>query len=176
MIADLNDAAAQSMTKSMLQIEKVAADTYLSLILWGQALLLHVLGTTTPTAPSFPTPMMYVHKHCIGGAPTIFYGLDIHPVTFTWLSQKMIGSKDNMRNNARPLYTYHDHIFENEINHAIRLTDEHYENMLFREALKTGFYDLQISRDRYRDITATGDGMNWQLVQQFIEVKFMGAG
>lgn len=83
----------------------------------------------------------------------------------------MMGSKDNMRNNPRPQYTYHDHIFDNEINHAIHLSDEHYGNMLFREALKTGFYDLQTSRDRYRDITATGDGMNWQLVQRFIEVS-----
>ena len=83
----------------------------------------------------------------------------------------MMGNKDNMRNNPRPQYTYHDRIFDNEINHAIRLSDEHYGSMLFREALKTGFYDLQTSRDRYRDITATGDGMNWQLVQRFIEVS-----
>ena len=79
-----------------------------------------------------------------------------------------------MRNDARPQYTYHDCMFENEINHAIRLTDEHYEKILFHEVLKTGFYNLQTSRDRYRDITATGDGMNWHLLQRFIEVKELG--
>jgi len=83
----------------------------------------------------------------------------------------MIGSKETMRNIAQPQYTYHDRVFENEINQSILLSDQHYENMHYRDALKTGFYDLQTARDRYRDITAIGDGMNWQLVQHFIEVQ-----
>jgi len=83
----------------------------------------------------------------------------------------MIGSKETMRNIAQPQYTYHDRVFENEINQSILLTDQHYENMHYRDALKTGFYDLQTARNRYRDITAIGDGMNWQLVQHFIEVS-----
>lgn len=82
----------------------------------------------------------------------------------------MIRGKEGMRSNGQPQYTYHDRVFENEINQAIFLTDRHYENMLFRDAIKTGFYDLQTVRDRYRDITAVGDGMNWQLVERFIEV------
>ena len=56
------------------------------------------------------------------------------------------------------------------MNRLILLTDENYEKMMFREAMKTGFYDLQTSRDRYREITANEGGMNWQLVERFMEV------
>ena len=83
----------------------------------------------------------------------------------------MIGSKDTLRSNDSTRFTYHDRIFSNEMNNIVRETDNHYSNMLYREAIKTGFYDLQAARDRYRDITAAGDGMNWQLVEKFIEVK-----
>ena len=49
-----------------------------------------------------------------------------------------------MRNNGPDNYTYQDRVFANEINHIIQLTDKHYENMMFRDAIKTGFYDLQV--------------------------------
>ena len=49
-----------------------------------------------------------------------------------------------MRDDAPANYTYQDRVFENEMNRAIWLTDQHFENMLFREAVKTGFYDLQV--------------------------------
>lgn len=34
--------------------------------------------------------------------------------------------------------------YYSEINSAIIQTDRNYEQMLFREALKTGFYELQV--------------------------------
>lgn len=83
----------------------------------------------------------------------------------------MIGSKETFRNNDSSQFTYHDRIFDNEINSIVRDTDGHYSNMLYREAIKTGFYDLQAARDRYRDITGVSGGMNWQLVEKFIEVS-----
>ena len=49
-----------------------------------------------------------------------------------------------MRNDSRENWSYQDLIFNNEINRAIKLTDQFYDNMLFREAVKTGFYDLQV--------------------------------
>lgn len=82
----------------------------------------------------------------------------------------MIGLKDTLRNDPSENFTYHDQIFENEMNRLIKLTDENYEAMMFREAVKSGFYDFQAARDKYRDITATGDGMNWQLLLRFIKV------
>ena len=86
-------------------------------------------------------------------------------------------------------YTYYDRVFESEINQAVLLTDSNYEEMLYKEAMRTGFYDLQVptpltcsasqwfpwqqaARDKYRDMTAVGEGMNWHLVQWFVEVLF----
>ncbi len=81
----------------------------------------------------------------------------------------MISSKDSLRNDKN--YTYHDSIFANEINQLIQVADEAYEKMIFREAVKASFYDLQTARDRYREIGTVGEGMNWQLVERFIQVK-----
>ena len=89
----------------------------------------------------------------------------------THTQQEMIGTKETMRNDTSEKYTYQDRVFVNEMDHIILTADAHYENMAYREAVKTGFYDLQAARDRYRDITATGDGMNWQMVERFIEVS-----
>lgn len=52
--------------------------------------------------------------------------------------------KTLMRNSPPSEYTYLDRVFESEINNAIKLTDHSYSRMLFREATKTGFYDLQV--------------------------------
>ena len=54
-------------------------------------------------------------------------------------------AKVTMRNDPPSEYTYLDQVFESEINNAIKLTDHSYSRMLFREAMKTGFYDLQVS-------------------------------
>lgn len=57
-----------------------------------------------------------------------------------------------------------------EINLKICETDDNYRRMLFKEALRTGFYELQASRDKYRELTLT-EGMNRDLVIRFIEVQ-----
>lgn len=58
--------------------------------------------------------------------------------------QEMIGSKHCMRCDPPENFTYQDRVFFNEMNHLIQQTDEHYENTMYRDALKTGFYDLQV--------------------------------
>ncbi len=83
----------------------------------------------------------------------------------------MLGSKEALRSNEPSTYTYQDKVFDNEMNHLIHATDEHYSNMMYREATKTGFYDLQKARDYYRDLTAANGGMNWRLIEKFIEVS-----
>lgn len=83
----------------------------------------------------------------------------------------MLKLKDIFRNVDELQYSYQDKVFDNEINHLVKITDEHYSNMLYREAMKSGFYDLQAARDRYRDITAVSGGMNWKLIAKFIEVS-----
>ena len=67
--------------------------------------------------------------------------------------------------------TFADKVFANAIDTAIARTKDHYENMMFREALKSGYYDLQSARDAYR-VQCDGDaGMRADLAARFIEVS-----
>ncbi|XP_065886463.1 leucine--tRNA ligase, cytoplasmic-like isoform X2 [Dysidea avara] len=86
-------------------------------------------------------------------------------------TKEMLDNQGTMRNNPPSEYTYLDQVFESEINNAIKLTDHYYSCTLFREAMKSGFYDLQSARDRYRDLTAVSGRMNWDLIQKFIKVQ-----
>eukprot|EP01018_Ginkgo_biloba_P008130 Gb_08081 [translate_table: standard] len=49
-----------------------------------------------------------------------------------------------------PPSTYADWVFVNEMNIGIKLTEHNYNIMMFREALKIGFYDLPAARNEYR--------------------------
>lgn len=69
-----------------------------------------------------------------------------------------------------PPSTYADRVFENEINIAVKMTQLNYKDYMFREALKTGFYDLQAARDEYRFSCGAG-GMNRDLVFRFMDVQ-----
>ncbi len=60
-------------------------------------------------------------------------------------------------------------VFDNEMNLAIHGSHAAYDNMMFKEALKTGYYDLQNARDAYR--AACGPhGMHTDLVHRYIKV------
>ncbi|KAL6329134.1 hypothetical protein AAG906_007680 [Vitis piasezkii] len=65
----------------------------------------------------------------------------------SWM-EEVLEAEASLRTGA--LSTYADQVFANEINIAVTLTEQHYQNCMFREALKTGFYDLQAARDEYR--------------------------
>lgn len=67
--------------------------------------------------------------------------------------------------------SFADRVFENAMNVAIAATQENYEKMMFRDALKSGFYDLQSARDGYR-VMCGGDGlMHSELAMKYIEVS-----
>ena len=66
-------------------------------------------------------------------------------------------------------FGFHDKVFANEMNKLMKATDTNYEGMLFREALRTGFFEMQQSRDKYRELTANEGGMHATLINQFIE-------
>ncbi len=51
----------------------------------------------------------------------------------------------------------------------MKSTEENYQKMLFREALRTGFFEMQQARDKYRELTQNENGMNAKLVHQFIQ-------
>ncbi|GAV63288.1 tRNA-synt_1 domain-containing protein/Anticodon_1 domain-containing protein [Cephalotus follicularis] len=85
----------------------------------------------------------------------------------SWMDE-VLAVESSLR--AGPPFTYADRVFENEINIAVKMTEQHYQGYMFREALKTGFYDLQAARDEYRFSCGTG-GMNRDLVCRFMDVQ-----
>ncbi|KAK2970584.1 hypothetical protein RJ640_022821 [Escallonia rubra] len=85
----------------------------------------------------------------------------------SWM-QEVLVAESSLRVGAPS--TYADHVFANEINIAAKTTEKNYSDYLFREALKTGFYDLQSARDEYRFSCGSG-GMNRDLLWRFMDVQ-----
>ncbi|KAK1567022.1 hypothetical protein Q3G72_007314 [Acer saccharum] len=85
----------------------------------------------------------------------------------SWM-EEVLAAESSLR--TGPPSTYADRVFENEINIAVKMTEQHYENYMFREALKSGFYDLQAARDEYRFSCGSG-GMNHDLLFHFMDVQ-----
>lgn len=56
-----------------------------------------------------------------------------------------------------------------EINKSILETKSNYENYLFKAALRTGFFEFQAKRDKYREMETLG--MHRDLVIKFIETQ-----
>nr|KYP67153.1 Leucyl-tRNA synthetase, cytoplasmic [Cajanus cajan] len=79
-----------------------------------------------------------------------------------------LAAESSMR--TGPPSTYADRVFANEINIAVKTTEQNYSNYMFREALKSGFYDLQTARDEYRFSCGVG-GYNRDLVWRFMDVQ-----
>jgi leucyl-tRNA synthetase len=79
--------------------------------------------------------------------------------------EEMIKDEANLRHGARN--SYHDRVFEEEINDLINITQSHYEATSYKDALKFGFYELQTARDWYREVTAD-IGMHGELVRCWI--------
>ncbi|XP_059632174.1 leucine--tRNA ligase, cytoplasmic-like [Cornus florida] len=85
----------------------------------------------------------------------------------SWM-QEVLAAESSLRNG--PPSTYEDRVFANEMDIAVKMTDKNYNDFMFREALKTGFYDLQAARDEYRFSCGSG-GMNRQLLWRFMDVQ-----
>lgn len=85
----------------------------------------------------------------------------------TWI-QEVLDAADSMRD--EPPTGFLDRAFENEINTAIIQTKANYDKMLFREALKSGWYDLTSARDIYR-FGCGPEGMNKSLIMRYIDVS-----
>ena len=56
------------------------------------------------------------------------------------------------------------------MNLKIKETGENYEKMLYKEALRTGFFELQAARDKYLQLCLL-DGANWNLIMQYVELQ-----
>ncbi|XP_037070028.1 leucine--tRNA ligase, cytoplasmic-like isoform X2 [Pollicipes pollicipes] len=83
-----------------------------------------------------------------------------------WVKE-MVANRAALR--SGPSDTFNDKVFINAMNHQIVQTGRHYERALFKEALKTGFFELQLVRDTYREQST--HGMHGELVFRFIEVQ-----
>lgn len=83
-----------------------------------------------------------------------------------WVKEML--KDENLRKNDTA-FGFHDQVFENEMNKLMMATDENYNKMLFREALRTGFFEMQQARDKYRELTLNENGMHAKLIMQFIE-------
>lgn len=89
--------------------------------------------------------------------------------TFIEWVKEILESKDSLR--TGPDNSFNDKVFKSEMNLKIRESEENYDRMLFKEALRTCFFELQAARDKYRELTAFEGGMHLNLVLQFIEVQ-----
>ncbi|XP_071938457.1 leucine--tRNA ligase, cytoplasmic-like [Coffea arabica] len=85
----------------------------------------------------------------------------------SWM-QEVLAAEDSLR--SGPPSTYADKVFDSEINIAVKMTEKNYGDYMFREALKTGFYDLQAARDEYR-LSCGVEGMNRSLLWRFMDVQ-----
>ncbi|KAJ1674812.1 cytosolic leucyl tRNA synthetase [Spiromyces aspiralis] len=65
-----------------------------------------------------------------------------------------------------------DRIFKSEIERLSKETERAYDKMLYRDALKTGFYDFLAARDWYREVTSA-EGMHPSLVGTYIERQIL---
>ncbi|XP_062940711.1 leucine--tRNA ligase, cytoplasmic [Cynocephalus volans] len=88
---------------------------------------------------------------------------------YTWVEwvKEMVANRDSLR--SGPASTFNDRVFASEMNAGIIKTDQNYEKMMFKEALKTGFFEFQAAKDKYRELAI--EGMHRELVFRFIEVQ-----
>lgn len=86
---------------------------------------------------------------------------------YTWVEwvKEMIANQNNLR--TGPADTFNDRVFASEMNAGILKTEQHYDRMMYKEALKSGFFEYQAAKDKYRELAV--EGMNRDLVFQFIE-------
>ncbi|KAK2588219.1 hypothetical protein KPH14_004254 [Odynerus spinipes] len=90
--------------------------------------------------------------------------------TFIEWVKEVMASKNSFRQDQPN--TFNDKVFESEMNLKIKETNENYSKMLFKEALRTGFYELQAARDKYLQLSAL-DGTNWSLIMKYIELQII---
>lgn len=84
-----------------------------------------------------------------------------------WVKE-MLEGKGALR--MGPVSSYMDKVFVNDMNHYINQTYENYQQMMFKEALRTGFFEFQAARDKYRELCGE-KGMHHDLVFRFIEAQ-----
>lgn len=85
--------------------------------------------------------------------------------TFIEWVKEMLETRAQLR--TGPADTFNDKVFVSEMNAKTKQTDEFYAKMLFKEALRFGFFELQSARDKYRELCGAA-GMHVDLVFEYI--------
>lgn len=88
--------------------------------------------------------------------------------TFIEWVKEILSTKDSLRSGLPD--TFNDKVFKSEIYLKIKEADEAYNKMLFKDALRTGFFELQAARDKYINLSVL-DGINRDLILYYIEVQ-----
>jgi leucyl-tRNA synthetase len=89
----------------------------------------------------------------------------------TW-AKNVVEARKSFRNESDPLkWTFYDQLMYSKMNKAIKLVGDAYEKMLYREVVKEGFYELQNTRDEYREYTSDNEGMNWTVIKRYLELE-----
>ncbi|KAK7097865.1 leucine--tRNA ligase, cytoplasmic-like [Littorina saxatilis] len=85
-----------------------------------------------------------------------------------WVKDMTVALPD-LRAGPPNTYTFNDRVFLSEINQTIVETQTHYDSFLFKEALRSGVFEFQGKRDKYREVES--QGMHRDLVLRYIEVQ-----
>ena len=85
--------------------------------------------------------------------------------------KETIENKSSLRSADSPATNYADKVFESEMNKAIIETDKYYSGMMYKEALRTGFFEFQSARDKYRELCF--EPMHSGLIFKFIETQLI---
>ena len=72
-----------------------------------------------------------------------------------------------------PADHFYDKVFANDMDTAVSETDKNFANTMFRNGVKTGFYEFLSARDRYKELSTAGGGMHSGLIQQYIKTQMI---
>lgn len=87
-----------------------------------------------------------------------------------WCREAVANVKE-MRAEDSPADTYADRVFESEMNKYMAAADAAYGAMMYKEALRTGFFEYQSTRDKYRELCF--GPMHAGLVFKFIRTQLI---
>ncbi|KAK3868233.1 hypothetical protein Pcinc_026362 [Petrolisthes cinctipes] len=78
--------------------------------------------------------------------------------------------KDTMRSGPN---TVNDKMFIAEIILKIRETEEHYKTLMFKESLRTGFFEYSNLFHQYRERAQVQSGLHWDLVHRYLTTQVL---
>ncbi|KAL7644254.1 UNVERIFIED_CONTAM: hypothetical protein RMT77_005081 [Armadillidium vulgare] len=86
--------------------------------------------------------------------------------TFIELVKELFEEKKHMRSSLDKSII--DNMFISEMNLKIKETNENYKQLMFKEALKTGFFEYSNLFHQYRERAQVQGGMHWELVELYL--------